>query len=753
MGERISAVNLLINSFLPEDLRDDKRLYDSKGTSALMTEIAKRYPDQYPTITKAIGDVGRKQAWTRGETFRLDDFRPVIDRKTIYGELDVREAEIVKNIIDPDKRRDALGELYGEFSARISKETNAAALKSRNNIALTVLSGARGKEAQLRDLISTPGFYTDANGRAIPGFVRRSFAEGVRPSDWLASTYSGRGAVTTAKTAVAKGGFLSKTLARAAATTYVSEKDCGTTNGIDLVKSEPDLLGRILQRDAGNHKAGEVITRKVFRDIKDSKVEDVIVRSPITCQAKHGICSKCFGVKAEGQFPKIGDHVGVTSSTALGEPLAQGALNCLFAATYIMMADGSSRRIDRIQTGDVVMGANLDGAVFPVMVTAVWDQGMQPVSRYTYRSHNEHWKIESTAAHPILAVNRHGMTERTPVSQARVVLTEDGIEAVICKVEEMGELPCYDLSVEHEDALFVLANGLIVKNTKHVTSASGPKQEFSGLDYLIQFTESPEEFKDKGIVASVDGVVSSIDQAPQGGSYIVIGDKKHYVPIDRTVAVKPGDTVEAGDNMSDGLVDPEDVMKYKGLGEARSYWASKMAQISKASGAGMDRRLFETLARANVDHIDLDDPEEEGFLPDDRVRYSEYVQRRNIPDKLQKLRATAAVGKYLEAPALHHTIGTRITPSIAEHLDKKGFGDVYVSEKEPGFRPVFVRLQQVASTDDDWLASLGGSYLGKNLQEGIMRAQDTNIEENNHPVPRMAVGVGYGDKLEETGKF
>lgn len=616
MAERFSAASLLIDSFLPEDLRDSKRLYDSKGTSALMTEIAKRYPDQYPTITKAIGDIGRKQAWRRGETFKLDDFRPVIDRDLIYKEIDAREAEIVKNITDPEKRKDALGELYGEYSSRISKETNAAALKSRNNIALTVLSGARGKEAQLRDLISTPGFYTDANGRPIPGFVRRSFAEGVRPADWLASTYSGRNAVTVAKASVAKGGFLSKTLARAAATTYVSEKDCGTSNGIDLEKNEPDLRGRVLQRDMGGHKAGTVITRDVLRDIKDAKGEDVIVRSPITCQAKHGICAKCYGVKAEGRFPRIGDHVGITASTALGEPLAQGALN-----------------------------------------------------------------------------------------------------------------------------------------TKHVTSASGPKQEFSGLDYLIQFTESPEEFKDKGIVASSDGRIESIEPAPQGGTYIIVDGKKHYVPINREVSVKVGDQVEAGDNMSDGLVDPEDVMRYKGLGEARAYWASKMAQIAKASGAGMDRRLFETLARANVDHVELDDPDEDGFLPDDRVRYSEYVQRRTIPEKTQKTRATAAVGKYLEAPALHHTIGTRITPSIADHLEKKGFGDVFVSDREPGFRPVFVRLQQVASTDDDWLASLGGSYLGKNLQEGVLRAQDTNIEENIHPVPRMAVGVGYGEKLEETGKF
>jgi hypothetical protein len=87
MSERFSAVNLLADELLPEDLRDSSRLYDKKGISKLMTEVAQRYPDQYPTISKALGDIGRKQAWRRGETFRFNDFKPVIDRKPLFAEV------------------------------------------------------------------------------------------------------------------------------------------------------------------------------------------------------------------------------------------------------------------------------------------------------------------------------------------------------------------------------------------------------------------------------------------------------------------------------------------------------------------------------------------------------------------------------------------------------------------------------------------------------------------------------------------
>jgi hypothetical protein len=191
---------------------------------------------------------------------------------------------------------------------------------------------------------------------------------------------------------------------------------------------------------------------------------------------------------------------------------------------------------------------------------------------------------------------------------------------------------------------------------------------------------------------------------------------------------------------------------HKGLGAGRRYWSDKMHDIAKASGAGMDRRQFETLARANVDHVELDDPVEEGFLPDDRVRYSRYVALRQ-PGKVRSVSLRDAVGKYLETPALHHTVGTRVTKRVVDELQRGGIDQLNISDSEPGFRPVFIRLQQVAATDDDWLASLGGSYLGNQLQEGFMRAQDTNVEENYHPVPRLAVGVGYGDKMETTGKF
>lgn len=103
-------------------------------------------------------------------------------------------------------------------------------------------------------------------------------------------------------------------------------------------------------------------------------------------------------------------------------------------------------------------------------------------------------------------------------------------------------------------------------SAKHTAGMSTSAKSYSGLPTIIQFTQSPEAFKDRGAVAELDGKVTSVEEAPQGGMFVTVGDKKHYVLPGHEVYVKPGDSVEAGDQLAEGLVDPEDIVRLKGLG-------------------------------------------------------------------------------------------------------------------------------------------------------------------------------------------
>ena len=189
------------------------------------------------------------------------------------------------------------------------------------------MSGARGKPAQLKMMLSTPGLYTDAQDNIIPLFVRTSFAEGLRPAEYLAGTYGARKAVLSTKRATAKGGDLAKQMVQSAASLVVSENDCGAANGIDLESDDKSLRGRVLARDVGNVKAGTVLDKNALANIRKQGVEKLIVRSPMTCQAKEGVCARCMGLNALGKFPAKGDAVGITAAQAIGEPITQGTLS------------------------------------------------------------------------------------------------------------------------------------------------------------------------------------------------------------------------------------------------------------------------------------------------------------------------------------------------------------------------------------------------------------------------------------------
>jgi hypothetical protein len=318
----------------------------------------------------------------------------------------------------------------------------------------------------------------------------------------------------------------------------------------------------------------------------------------------------------------------------------------------------------------------------------------------------------------------------------------------------------YDIEVDNDTHLFALANGLVVSNTqaalreKHTSGAASKKASYSGLDWLQRFVQVPDSFPDRAPVAEQDGTVT-VMEAPQGGHYVHIGDQEHYVPANLEVTVKTGERVEAGQPLSEGVVRPDDVVRLRGVGEGRRYYSDRLGQMFADSGFRADPRNVELIARAAVDHVQIDDPEDlpDGVLPDDTVQFGEFMRNYEPAEGSQIRDIKEAAGQYLQQPALHYTPGTKLTGSMVERLGKAGISKIMTNEKAPPFHPAMVRLQTSSFSNPDWLASLSTSYLGKQLATGAARGQDTNIEHNIHFAPRLAVGVDFGKNIETTGEF
>lgn len=621
MFPRMRAVDFAVSQILPADMRQDSYDLGKNGMAAIMADVALRYPEQFPTIVKQLGDLGRRASWAQGYTTGPADTRGVIDTSAYYAKMDAEIDHLRKEKLPPAEFDERRGEIFTRYSDLIEKDTMTAAMKNRNAFALAVASGARGNASHVKAIVSTPGVFQDSKGRIIPLFVRNSFGNGVRPAETLAGTYGARTSVVSTKKATAKGGDLLKIMTQSTLNYNVTGKDCETANGLSLDPNADQLTGRVLARDIGEFKAGTVVDRTLLSRLR-REGKPVLVRSAMTCRAKHGLCAKCVGVQADGHFPKIGDSVGVTASAAIGEPIVQGALN-----------------------------------------------------------------------------------------------------------------------------------------VKHSGGMAKGKKSFSGLNYITQFLSIPEEFKDKATVSEIDGTVEKIEEAPQGGTYITINGERHFSLPGFQPLVKIGQSVEAGDALSDGLINPADIVRLRGLGEGRRYYATRLAQMLQDSGQKPDSRNVEILTRAALDNYMIDDPEEDSpWLPDDMVRESEFLAAYKPPEDTIDSPVQKANGKYLQVPTLHFTVGTKLTPSMTKKLEEAGISSVPVSSTQPWFRPEMQRLRVAAHGSDDWLASLGTSYLSAQMRSALERGDETNVAENYHYGPRLAFGAdagkgAFGENISTTGKF
>lgn len=598
---------IIVNEALPPKYRDYNRTLGSDELEDLLTDLIKNDPDAYRDVSSKLVKIGNKAAYEGGTTVRLSDIAPPFDNSAMYKRLDAAEDAIRKNrSLTDEQKQDAISDLYQKVYDGTKLQAYQTSLASGNSFAMQVKSKARGNQDQLSAMINTPGIYKDPSGRTVPLFIRHSFAEGLSPAEYWAGTYGARTGVVSTKFATAKAGELGKLLSSAAVEQVVTEDDCGTPNGMPTTTDDKDNVGAVLAQKAGKYDAGTVITKQVLADLRNDKIEDIMVRSPTTCNAKNGVCAHCAGVRENGKFPELGYNLGLNSASALAERIAQGSLN--------------------------------------------------------------------------------------------------------------------------------------VKHSGKKIEGSG----YSGFDMIKRMATVPKIYADRAAVSEIDGTVTKILPAPQGGSYVYVNDEKHYVPSGYKVMVKKGDEVEAGDQLSDGVINPYDAVRLKGIGEGRRYFTQRFTQAFRESGYKANRRNVEAIAKSLINNVVIDDADAEGdMLPGDNVSYASWAWAyRPRPDS-QQSSPKQAIGKYLEQPALHYTIGTRVTPKVAKELEKFKVPSVLYNPNPVGVHPQMESVVQTTGNTKDWMGRLGTTYLGKRIVEDVQMGSESNSQGVN-PYPAVAKGTTLG---------
>jgi hypothetical protein len=268
----------------------------------------------------------------------------------------------------------------------------------------------------------------------------------------------------------------------------------------------------------------------------------------------------------------------------------------------------------------------------------------------------------------------------------------------------------------------------------------------SGFKLINQLANIPKTFIGRAPLAQEDGFVTSLEPAAAGGHFITINDQEHYIGLDQEPKVKLGDRVEQGQALSSGLVDPREVVKYRGIGDGRKYYMEAMKKAFDDSGLGVNRRNFELIAKAAIDHVKITDSEGLGdYLPDQVVSYSAIEKDYNARPDSKMIRTDMAYGKYLEKPELHYTIGTRITSAVIKDLKDHDIESVMVNDNPPNFEPVMVRLVDIPEHHDDWMHVLNSTNLAKRFVNMVNKGATSDVKGPS-PIPGLAYGVGFGQK-------
>jgi len=348
---RTTVGRVLFNQILPDQLRYNDEVMDRGKLKKLVDECYRLLgPSETAHLVDGIKSVGFDYATRGGLTIGLWDIVVPKDKGSRLSDADRAIADIdrqyQRGLITEDERYEQVVELWQRTTREIS-DSMTEALPADNSIRMMTESGARGNKGNIGQLGAMRGLMADPSGRIIDVPVRSSFREGMTVLEYFISTHGARKGLADTALRTADSGYLTRRLVDVAQDVITREDDCGTEEGSWIIRSESAdekdafrrrLVGRYaaapLPDPASKPKKGqepellvdrnEEITEDVARAIDDATVDEVLVRSPLTCEARHGVCRLCYGRNlATGELVGIGEAVGIIAAQSIGEPGTQ----------------------------------------------------------------------------------------------------------------------------------------------------------------------------------------------------------------------------------------------------------------------------------------------------------------------------------------------------------------------------------------------------------------------------------------------
>jgi DNA-directed RNA polymerase subunit beta' len=580
--------------------------------------------------------------------------------------------------------------------------------ESFNSVYMMADSGARGSAAQIRQLAGMRGLMAKPDGSIIETPITANFREGLNVLQYFISTHGARKGLADTALKTANSGYLTRRLVDVSQDLVVTEEDCGTDEGLlmtphieggDVVVPLGDrVLGRVTARaaftptdkDNAVVEAGTLLDEKAVESLEQAGVDEVWVRSAITCETRHGICSKCYGRDlARGHRVNVGEAVGVIAAQSIGEPGTQltmrtfhigGAASRASAVDNIQVKHGGKVRLHNLKSIE-----KSDGSLVVVSRSSALaiadDQGRErewyklPYGAVLSVKHGD--TVEAGVAvakwdphtHPIIAeaegtakfVNMdQGITVRTQTDELTGLSTMEvidpkerpaagkdirpAIQLIDAKGEEV-ELPGGGTAIFFlpANALVTMANGAKIELGDVVAripqESSKTRDITGGLPRVADLFEARRP-KESSILAEISGMVS-FGKETKGKKRLVITPKDDdayevLIPKHRQMNVFEGETVEKGEVISDGPSNPHDILRLLGVVALAKYITNEIQDVYRLQGVVINDKHIEVIVRQMLRKVEITDPGDTTLLSGDQVEITQVLEENEKADVADK---------------------------------------------------------------------------------------------------------------------
>jgi DNA-directed RNA polymerase subunit beta' len=571
--------------------------------------------------------------------------------------------------------------------------------ESFNSIYMMADSGARGSAAQIRQLAGMRGLMAKPDGSIIETPITANFREGLNVLQYFISTHGARKGLADTALKTANSGYLTRRLVDVTQDLVVIEDDCGTSNGIvmkalveggEVIEALRDrILGRVTASEVVNpetqetlYEAGFLLDEDAVDQIDLLGIDEVRVRTALTCETRFGLCAKCYGRDlGRGHLVNVGEAVGVIAAQSIGEPgtqltmrtfhiggaasrtAAQSAIEVKsnglvgFTATmrYVNNAKGEAVVISR--SGEVLVldengrererhkvpyGATLmmtDGQpVKAGAILATWDPLTRPIiTEYAGKIRFENVEEGATVAKQIDDVT--GLSTLVVIDAKRRSASSKGVRPQVKLIDTAGE-EVKIAGTEHSVNISFPVGALItVRDGQDVavgevlaripTESQKTRDITGGLPRVAELFEARSP-KDAGMLAEVTGTVS-FGKDTKGKQRLVITDmdgvaSEFLISKEKSVLVHDGQVVNKGELIVDGPADPQDILRLLGIEALARYIVDEVQDVYRLQGVKINDKHIEVIVRQMLRRVQIADPGNTRFIPGEQVERSDLLE-------------------------------------------------------------------------------------------------------------------------------